>query len=167
MWTAKLRRAGREENRRNDEVSDHDNWPSFALFRFLHADTVSRARMFRIDVIRQFRVKVGGRSRFSPMRIVLVSIPLYLLLYSSPPRVEMGNPRNIWARVSTPARQVERENIRGKGRIEMSKGTRKGEKESFPKTVSSSVRFRKATAGRTGQGLKDGMEENRPAYRDY
>lgn len=33
--------------------------------------------MFRIDVIRQFRVKVGGRSRFSPMRIVLVSIPLY------------------------------------------------------------------------------------------
>jgi len=55
----------------------------------------ARARMFRIDVIRQFRVKVGGRSRFSPMRIVLVSIPLYSLLYSSPSGVEMGNPRNI------------------------------------------------------------------------
>lgn len=90
------------------------------------------------------------------MRIVLVSIPLYLLLYSSPPGVEMGNPRNIWARVSTPVCQVERENIRGRDGIEteMSKRTRKGEEESFSKTVSSPMRFRKATAGRTGQGLK-------------
>lgn len=50
----------------------------------------------------------------------------------------------------------------------MSKGARKGAREeSFPKTVSSPVRFRKATAGGMGRGLKDGTEENRPAYRDY
>lgn len=39
--------------------------------------------------------------------------------------------------------------------------------ESFPKTVPSPVRFRKATAGAMGRGLKDRAEENRPAYRDY
>lgn len=48
----------------------------------------------------------------------------------------------------------------------MSEGTRKGE-EFFPKTVSSPARFRKATAGGMGRRLKDGAEENQPAYRDY
>lgn len=41
------------------------------------------------------------------------------------------------------------------------------EGEFFPKTVPSPVRFRKATAGAMGRGLKDEAEENRPAYRDY
>lgn len=50
-----------------------------------------------------FRVKVSRRSRLSPsMRIVLVSIPIRVAPCSSPAGIEMGNPRNIWARVSPP-----------------------------------------------------------------
>lgn len=37
-WEEQAERKIEETTR---EVSDHDNWPSFALFRFLHADTVT------------------------------------------------------------------------------------------------------------------------------
>lgn len=35
------RKAERKIEEMTREVSNHDNWPSFALFRFLHADTAS------------------------------------------------------------------------------------------------------------------------------
>lgn len=95
--------------------------------------------MFRIDIIRQFRVKVGRRSRFSPMRIVLVSIPICVAPYSSPLAVEMGNLRNIWARVSSLG--VERRGDEGQKGTEKGKGERMTETwKLFPKTVSREAR---------------------------
>lgn len=156
----------------------------------------AHTRMFRIDVIRQFRVKVGGRSRFSPMRIVLVSIPLLLAPIFLAPGSGNGKPSkyldaSIYPRVlgeregkreSEKEKRIEREdsmkgektaNIEGTGKKETSERLEKGRgEEFFPKTVPSPVRFRKATAlaggSKSGAGkLKDRAEENRPAYRDY
>lgn len=112
-------RAGREENGKERRAKYQTTIIDLLLLCSGSCTLIqsARIRMFRIDVIRQFRVKVGGRSRFSPMRIVLVSIPLYSLLYSSPPGVEMGNPRNIWARVSTPASGRRREHLRRRGQL--------------------------------------------------
>lgn len=75
---------------------------------------------------------------------------------------------SIYPRVSGRKRQ-DSANIEGRREIEerWARGERKGEEKFFPKTVPSPVRFRKATAGEAGRRLKDGAEENRPAYRDY
>lgn len=96
-----------------------------------------------------------------PCELCSFPSPFYSLLYSSPPGVEMGNPRNIWTRVSTPECQMEREReigrekrfekdgeYRRQKRDKDERGSRKEEEEFLPKTVPSPVRFRKATAGR-------------------
>jgi len=64
----------------------------------------ARTRMFRIDVIRQFRVKVGGRSRFSPMRIALVSIPLLVAPIFFAPGGGNGKPSKYLRASIYPAR---------------------------------------------------------------
>lgn len=104
----------------------------------------ARTRMFRIDVIRQFRVKVGERSRFSPMRIVLVSIPLLLAPIFFAPGGENGKPSKYLG-ASTPdtPHQVKREDTRkmkrenhgecvvGKGKLEMKRERKSSFRKQF------------------------------------
>lgn len=102
----------------------------------------AHTRMFRIDVIRQFRVKVGGRSRFSPMRIVLVSIPLLLAPIFLAPGSGNGKPSkyldaSIYPRVlgeregkreSEKEKRIEREDsMKGEKTRANIEGTRKKE----------------------------------------
>lgn len=102
---------GGEKNRRN-EVSNHDNWPSFALFRFLHADTASpHSNVFgsMLSDSSEWRLEEG---RGSP--------PCELCSFPSPftrsyiPRLQgwKWETLEISGRVSTRACQVERDKIR-------------------------------------------------------
>lgn len=119
----------------------------------------AHTRMFRIDVIRQFRVKVGGRSRFSPMRIVLVFIPLLLAPIFLAPGSGNGKPSkyldaSIYPRVlgeregkreSEKEKRIEREdsmkgektaNIEGTGKKETSERLEKGRGRILPENSS-------------------------------
>jgi len=159
---AKWNRDGTEETERKmeetmSEVSNHDNWPSFALFRFLRADTVGpHSWMFRIDVIRQFRVKVGGRSRFLPhANCARFHPPLLASIFLAPGGGNGKPSKYLSASISTLACQVEENRFErdgkyndGAGETETSRAAERRQRVwvFFPKTVSSPVRFRKATA---------------------
>lgn len=56
----------REGKRKGAPIIDPLPLSSSSLFRVLHVDTKNHHHHSRIDVIRRFRVKVGGRSRPSP-----------------------------------------------------------------------------------------------------
>lgn len=56
----------REGKRKGAPIIDPLPLFSSSLFRVLHVDTKNHHHHSRIDVIRRFRVKVGGRSRPSP-----------------------------------------------------------------------------------------------------
>lgn len=100
-------------------------------------------RMFRIDVIRQFRVKVGGRSRFSPMRIVLVSIPLLLAPIFFAPGGGNGKPSKYLRASIYPACQVERgdtekrkregdgKRVAGRGKVEAERERKSSSRKQF------------------------------------
>jgi len=136
--------------------------------------------MFRIDVIRQFRVKVGGRSRFSPMRIALVSIPLLVAPIFFALGGGNGKPSKYLGASIYPARQVERDDTKerkrererereaantGKGKLEI----KRERKSSCSESGSSAAVISKGDCRKSGRKLKDGGEKSkhRPAYRDY
>lgn len=56
----------REGKRKGAPIIDPPPLSSSSLFRVLHVDTKNHHHHSWIDVIRRFRVKVGGRSRPSP-----------------------------------------------------------------------------------------------------
>lgn len=171
-----------EENRRNGAgyqsmIID----PLLLSSRLCTLIQSAHTRMFRIDVIRQFRVKVGGRSRFSPMRIVLVSIPLLLAPIFLAPGGGNGKPSkyldaSIYPRVSDGERKGDREREKfrerrrisraterqGRARVEKGRGRIPSENSSFVGAIPKSW-----TGGEVPRELKDRPEESRPAYRDY
>lgn len=93
------------------------------------------------------------------MRIVLVSIPIRVAPCSSPPGVEMGNPRNIWARVSPPGVNER------KGKTVVREGRKAT--ETFPKNSFTGGAIPKNDCCREKGAVKERAGRNRPAYRDY
>lgn len=167
------RKAERKTEETTSEVSNHDNWPSFALFRFLHADTASQHsnvsdRCYPAVPNEGWRkVEVLPHANCARFHPPLLS-PIFLASRGGNGKPSKYLGASIYPRVSGGKRE-DSANIEGRGEIEerWARGERKGEEKFFPKTVPSPVRFRKATAGGAGRRLKDGAEENRPAYRDY
>lgn len=162
------------------EVSDHDNWPSFALFRFLHADTVSphsnvSDRCYPAVPGEGWRkVEVLPHANCARFHSPLLA-PIFLAPGGGNGKPSKYLGASINPRTSGRERKRERESHPRKrattrDRIEIEMSAREREKRKrvlFPKTVSSSARFRKATARGMARRLKDGAEENQPAYRDY
>jgi len=145
--------AQRKMEETTSEVSDHDNWPSFALFRFLHADTpvspcsnVSDRCYPAVPGEGWRKVEVlphANCARFHPPLLA----PIFLALGGGNGKPSKYLSASIYPRASG-RRREHSSNYMRQNRDRDEQRSEKGRRKVplLPKTVPSAVRFRKATA---------------------